>query len=245
MDASPTPSVPVASSPPDVPLPPQSNNKFLFLLGGLLILFAAGIGSYYLVKSNSKPPQKACTMEAKLCPDGSSVGRTGPNCEFTPCPQITIIQPSPTPDLYTESSRSATANWKIYTGKHYSINYPSSWYLSESDSWRSGDLDPIIKLSPPIKDTQFITIIIANNSTNLTLNEFIQKERGLDPNTFEQIMIGNQKGLINPNYVSAFDSEIVIAAYKDKVLEITLTKSPGEKIEKIIFDQILSTFKFL
>jgi len=29
---------------------------------------------------------KACTMEAKICPDGSSVGRTGPNCEFTPCP---------------------------------------------------------------------------------------------------------------------------------------------------------------
>ncbi len=30
--------------------------------------------------------QKACTMEAKLCPDGSAVGRSGPNCEFAPCP---------------------------------------------------------------------------------------------------------------------------------------------------------------
>ena len=29
----------------------------------------------------------ACTEEAKICPDGSSVGRTGPKCEFTPCPQ--------------------------------------------------------------------------------------------------------------------------------------------------------------
>lgn len=27
-----------------------------------------------------------CTMEAKQCPDGSYVGRQGPNCEFTPCP---------------------------------------------------------------------------------------------------------------------------------------------------------------
>jgi len=27
-------------------------------------------------------------MEAKLCPDGSSVGRSGPNCEFAPCPAI-------------------------------------------------------------------------------------------------------------------------------------------------------------
>lgn len=28
----------------------------------------------------------ACTMEAKQCPDGSFVGRTGPRCEFAPCP---------------------------------------------------------------------------------------------------------------------------------------------------------------
>ncbi|MEZ0225239.1 MAG: hypothetical protein ACAH83_11840 [Alphaproteobacteria bacterium] len=28
----------------------------------------------------------ACTMDAKICPDGSGVSRTGPNCEFAPCP---------------------------------------------------------------------------------------------------------------------------------------------------------------
>lgn len=27
-----------------------------------------------------------CTADAKLCPDGSYVGRTGPRCEFAPCP---------------------------------------------------------------------------------------------------------------------------------------------------------------
>jgi len=34
------------------------------------------------------PPddQVMCTMEAKICPDGTGVGRTGPNCEFAPCP---------------------------------------------------------------------------------------------------------------------------------------------------------------
>jgi len=30
--------------------------------------------------------QGACTMDAKLCSDGSYVGRTGPNCEFAKCP---------------------------------------------------------------------------------------------------------------------------------------------------------------
>lgn len=33
-----------------------------------------------------QPGRIACTMEAKMCPDGSYVSRTGPNCEFTPCP---------------------------------------------------------------------------------------------------------------------------------------------------------------
>ena len=28
----------------------------------------------------------ACTQEVKICPNGSYVGRTGPNCEFAPCP---------------------------------------------------------------------------------------------------------------------------------------------------------------
>lgn len=28
----------------------------------------------------------ACTEEAKMCDDGTAVGRTWPNCEFAPCP---------------------------------------------------------------------------------------------------------------------------------------------------------------
>ncbi len=36
------------------------------------------------------PLQRACTMDAKLCPDGSAVGRSGPNCEFAPCPPAKV-----------------------------------------------------------------------------------------------------------------------------------------------------------
>ena len=31
-------------------------------------------------------PPAGCTEEAKLCPDGSFAGRTGPDCAFAPCP---------------------------------------------------------------------------------------------------------------------------------------------------------------
>lgn len=30
--------------------------------------------------------QVFCTMDAKVCPDGTSVGRVPPSCEFAPCP---------------------------------------------------------------------------------------------------------------------------------------------------------------
>ena len=38
-------------------------------------------------KPSPKTSPVACSMEAKLCADGSYVSRTGPNCEFTACPQ--------------------------------------------------------------------------------------------------------------------------------------------------------------
>jgi len=40
---------------------------------------------------------KACTLEAKICPDGSTVGRTGPNCEFSACPEAASPQVSTAP----------------------------------------------------------------------------------------------------------------------------------------------------
>uniref|UniRef100_A0A7C4LZW5 Uncharacterized protein n=1 Tax=candidate division CPR3 bacterium TaxID=2268181 RepID=A0A7C4LZW5_UNCC3 len=32
-----------------------------------------------------------CTMDARLCPDGSYVGRTPPKCDFAPCPDVQLI----------------------------------------------------------------------------------------------------------------------------------------------------------
>ena len=38
------------------------------------------------------PPPVACTMDAKLCPDGSYVSRVAPSCEFAACPVATTTQ---------------------------------------------------------------------------------------------------------------------------------------------------------
>lgn len=56
---------------------------YLYIILIIALILAAGFATFYLWQ---KPNAVACTMEAKLCPDGSSVGRTGPNCEFNACP---------------------------------------------------------------------------------------------------------------------------------------------------------------
>jgi hypothetical protein len=34
----------------------------------------------------------ACTLDAKVCPDGTAVGRVAPSCEFAPCPEAAAPQ---------------------------------------------------------------------------------------------------------------------------------------------------------
>lgn len=61
----------------------KSKNKGILLIISLLIL-TFGIFLYFNHQKEQEPI--FCTEEAKLCPDGSYVGREGPNCEFAKCP---------------------------------------------------------------------------------------------------------------------------------------------------------------
>jgi len=67
----------------------------------VLVLFAVVASAYYFWVESAQAPGGvvACTMEAKLCPDGSAVGRTGPHCAFAACPgeeQTNKFSASPT-----------------------------------------------------------------------------------------------------------------------------------------------------
>ncbi|MBC7836206.1 hypothetical protein H7X87_00295 [Acetobacteraceae bacterium] len=61
---------------------------FIFAVLGLIII--AG-GAYVVYAKPFTLPwaeeRVVCTADAQQCPDGSYVGRTGPNCEFASCPQ--------------------------------------------------------------------------------------------------------------------------------------------------------------
>jgi hypothetical protein len=63
--------------------------SFKYILIALLVvlILAAFVSGYFLL-SVKKAPVTACTMEAKLCPGGSVVGRTGASCKFADCPAV-------------------------------------------------------------------------------------------------------------------------------------------------------------
>lgn len=63
-----------------------SENKALFVMIVAVLLFG-GIAYLSWSKQVDQPDPTACSQEAKICPDGSAVGRTEPKCEFAPCPK--------------------------------------------------------------------------------------------------------------------------------------------------------------
>jgi hypothetical protein len=63
---------------------------FVFII---LLSVIAAAGIFVAGKTKTEEPM-ACTMDALVCPDGSSVGRTGPDCNFAPCPTASAEIPS-------------------------------------------------------------------------------------------------------------------------------------------------------
>lgn len=61
------------------------NKNFIIIISAVFLVVGAVF--LYLQKDVFVDKQTFCTQEAKLCPDGSFVGRTGPNCEFSECPR--------------------------------------------------------------------------------------------------------------------------------------------------------------
>lgn len=60
------------------------NKKIFIFLIIVLVVLIIGIKVYYFFVGKT-PNSVVCTQEVKICPNGSIVSRTGPNCEFTPC----------------------------------------------------------------------------------------------------------------------------------------------------------------
>jgi hypothetical protein len=203
----------------------------LVLVGGLI--FAA-----VKVGVPSKPQPKACSTEAKICPDGSAVGRTGPNCEFAPCPN--------------QVTQDETADWKTYENSYFRIKVPSSYTYEEKSLAISKDYPNILSYVEFKTEDGFINIAVANNYKKLTLENALGSGPMLS--YVQDFLVGKeiQKIVVDdipaimvkdiPTGMAGTGADLIIIRNQN-IYQIVL--SPRLKSNKQVFDQILSTFKFL
>ncbi len=77
----------------------------------------------------------ACTMDAMMCPDGSYVGRTGPNCEFV-CPALPEVEADIQAHIDSKSDLirldTPVPNGKIESPQTISGQARGYWYFEAS-----------------------------------------------------------------------------------------------------------------
>lgn len=167
--------------------------SILIVLIAAGVLVVGGVGGYLIAGGNTSPRTssssadpsptpilaspspvlipnvKACTNEAMICPDGSSVGRSGPNCEFAICPvSIVLPQPKIDGDMYT--------NWKTYTNSDssYSIKYPEEIPLN---SVSAPEYVSLFKSNESQTGYPFMmNIFLSDNKNGLSEKEFFVRE---------------------------------------------------------------------
>jgi len=101
------------------------SRKQIIILASAIV--AVGAVSYFVWSNFKGPEQVFCTMEAKLCSDGSSVGRTGPKCEFTACPKEDLIVVE-SPKAYEVISSPLLIKGKARGGWYFEASFPIHLY---------------------------------------------------------------------------------------------------------------------
>ncbi len=226
----------------------------IFLVGILILAGVAG-EAYYFLKIRP-PQQKACTMEAKICPDGTSVGRTGPNCEFAACPGAT-----------RESTGSAeTANWKTYTNSNYgySIMYPADILINDAEVCSSGFADDpdnnlvlfrkhAGKYYCGSDEPYYFSIIPkktnppASNDSCLTITKESISIDGAQAEKQTTVFI-TSKECINQGIGPLFNKFVQILLLNKNNQELRIQYGTGginKNLNESVFTSILSTFKFI
>lgn len=187
-------------------------------------------------------------------------------------PRLTI-QPTPapssTPTSTPESTNSAEtanpdsigANWKAYTntdGK-YSIKYPPSYSLEETDSIKTPEKFPAgkkqIAIKPSDQKLNFIIYVdyypVPDSSQT---NEVIQQVSGCDSVKAQKInhapkgqdfIIDNQKAIMYEDSLCAqFTAANFYISHNDRVYSISVVSTEKYIQHQTRVNQILSTFKF-
>lgn len=183
-------------------------------------------------------------------------------------PATELQAPVSTPDLYTEGSRSATAGWKTYSNSEYGISfkYPADWLVKGKNSGQEAvTLQSGIGLIPGGKNqgsaSTPLYIDRFDNLKKLELKAWIDDYNANSPlsRTFysgglQETTVGGYKAFkVDKGDCEPFYCYTAIIMANDKIFmfhDIDFGEGFGYSNQelinyRVVFDQILSTFKFL
>ncbi|EKE21689.1 MAG: hypothetical protein ACD_7C00154G0008 [uncultured bacterium] len=101
-----------------------------------IIVFIWGASIYNSDFGDISKQNKFCTEEAKICPDGSAVGRAGPNCEFSPCPEINNILTQEEAKLIAQNE--CVKDGEVTSEGMYNENSKTWWFDANLNVAREG-----------------------------------------------------------------------------------------------------------
>ena len=204
---------------------PKGNNKILVVVGIIvLVLILAGIGYFTVSKNNS-----------------------------TSSPE-----PSPTPTASPEATPDPTADWETYTNTKYkySFNYPSNWNTKETeDRYLPDSVIQETQSTTQSGNAYGFTVYISENTKDLTLEQFDANYK-LESATGSNLIRGKEDTTLASLQAKKYD---VFSFDRNLTQTITIQggfiykvefdsenpNDPDFETNKQIYNQILSTFKFL
>lgn len=163
---------------------------WIVLIGSVAVLSVFArvfVPDIFSKKSVDVPKERACSMEAKLCSDGSVVGRSGPKCEFAPCPNglvenENVLVTTPLPNQVVSNplvvTGSARGTWYFEASFPVSLVDGNGKVLGRGiaqakDEWMTPEFVPFearIDFDPPTTMTGFL-ILSKDNPSGLSEND--------------------------------------------------------------------------
>lgn len=200
----------------------------LIIILGIIAIGTVGYAVYNYYFTSDEPI--VCTMDAKICPDGSSVGRIAPMCEFAECPEI--VDP--------------TANWKTYRNEEYRFifKYPGNIIAKEyNEPSVEGSRERGVKLT-----AGDLTITFRFDNT-IHLSGAPEKLISKESKTLGRIDV--IKSVVFGYQVLPEGTWVLSYDFNDSNHEFNTFKDGTDGINSILkstedlMEQILSTFKFI